>query len=216
MKRATKTRNLSHRAKAVRNVLVTLALLIGLWAYMDYPLPQTMQFRRLERAHLLPKSEIVYRDSENVVGVWDDEAIAAWLSGSTPDTWRFCRYPLNEEGPTIIPLRSELPDSGNPLEQEAVIAVNVPDAASITAILHLSHGNWERNQVIDGQRLSEGVWFCPFRFDEENAEPDHERFWAQMDFYSGESAAPYTLNLYGEDGGKTAQFEGRLPLGEEN
>lgn len=59
--RKIKLPRLSRGWRTVRNLAVVLACLYGLWAWADYPLPTAeMEFRRLERTHLLPQSEIVF------------------------------------------------------------------------------------------------------------------------------------------------------------
>lgn len=52
---------LSRGWRTVRNLAVVLACLYALWAWADYPLPTAeLEFRRLERTHLIPRSEIVF------------------------------------------------------------------------------------------------------------------------------------------------------------
>lgn len=59
--RKIKLPRLSRGWKIVRNLAVTLVCLYGLWAWADYPLPTAeLEFRRMERTHLLPHSEIVF------------------------------------------------------------------------------------------------------------------------------------------------------------
>lgn len=207
---------LSHARRFALNMVLLGLMCSVLWARADYPLPQGLQFRRLERAHLLPRSEIVYRDDQNVVGVSEGWAISAWLSGSTPGTWRFCRYPLNEDGPTLIPLRSERSHSHDTLEQEAVIAVGVPEAARIKVTLAFARGEWSRNVVIDGKELDGGVWYCPFRFPVQEAAENEDLSRTMMDFYEGKTQTPYTLQAYDSSGSALERHSGRLPLGEQN
>ena len=117
---------LTYRTKIAGSLLATLVLLFGLWAYYDYPLPTAeLEFRRLERTNLLPRSEIVlapptYRSYLTVskedrtfvardgtelmlrgrwfVGVTEDRATAA-LVGESIST-----VPLAETGPSLVPL----------------------------------------------------------------------------------------------------------------
>ena len=52
---------LSRGWRTVRNLAVVLVCLYGLWAWADYPLPTAeLEFRRLEREVLMPRSEIVF------------------------------------------------------------------------------------------------------------------------------------------------------------
>lgn len=117
---------LTRGQKLVRNLGLCTRLLLWFWGMADYPLPTAeLEFRRLERTSLLPRSEIVlapptYRSYLTVskedrtfvardgteltlrgrwfVGVTEDRATAA-LGGESIST-----VPLAETGPTLVPL----------------------------------------------------------------------------------------------------------------
>lgn len=58
---------LGRGGRTVRNLLLTAALALMIWGQYGCPLPTAeMEFRRLERQYLLPRSEIVYQ-----TGFWN-------------------------------------------------------------------------------------------------------------------------------------------------
>lgn len=120
---------LSRGQRTLRNLILGVLLMALIWGLADYPLPTVeMEFRRLERTHLLPRSEIVFsngarnRDGWQVsrqdgsvfaldgtelhlqgrwmAGVRGDRAAVACLSGDG----RYIRsFPL-DSGPSLAPL----------------------------------------------------------------------------------------------------------------
>lgn len=120
---------LSRGQRTLRNLVLGVLLMALIWGLAGYPLPTAeLEFRRLERTHLMPRSEIVFsnrarsRDGWQVsrqdrsvfaldgtelylrgrwmVGVQGDRAAVACLSG----TGRYIRsFPLNS-GPSLAPL----------------------------------------------------------------------------------------------------------------
>ena len=63
---------LSRGQKTVRNFLLCIPILIGFWGLFGYPLPTAeMEFRRMERTRLLPRSELVLRDGEGDITAAD-------------------------------------------------------------------------------------------------------------------------------------------------
>lgn len=120
---------LSRGWRITRNLVLTLACLYVLWARAGYPLSTAeMEFRRLERTHLMPPSEIVFSNGERsreglrvsrqdgsvfaldgtelylrgrwMAGVRGDRAAVACLS----ENWQYIRsFPLGA-GPTLVPL----------------------------------------------------------------------------------------------------------------
>ena len=114
-------KNLSRPKKAALNLALAVVLLFALWAYFDYPLPTTeMEFRRLERQNMLPKSEIVFLSEKEdatfvplegpelvlsgrwAVGLLEENAVMAYLGDYYP--WGIWQIPLKTDGPTVIPL----------------------------------------------------------------------------------------------------------------
>ena len=110
---------LTYRTKIAGSLLVTLALLFSLWAYYGYPLPTAeLEFRRLERQNLLPRSEIVFTAPRSIndlepkngpaftlfdrwaVGTRGRRAAVGYLDGK----WsQIDVFPLND-GPSPVPL----------------------------------------------------------------------------------------------------------------
>ena len=117
---------LGRGGRTVRNLLLTAALALMIWGQYGCPLPTAeMEFRRLERQYLLPRSEIVYQtgfwnigDVEEiksrdgtylsvfqpfVAGTIKDQVYAATLYA--PGDHVMNVVPLGE-GPTPIPINS--------------------------------------------------------------------------------------------------------------
>ena len=204
MKRGKKRAPLGHGKKIARNLAVTVVLLAGLWACLAFPLPRELQFRRLERANLLPRSEIIYQEGAQTVGLSGKMALSAWITGSSPDNWSFCRYPLSEDGPTLIPLRGE----GSGMEAFGLVAVNVPEAVRVEVELCLEEEQGPVTLTGEGRPLSDGCWHLPFR----SVEGEEDGlFWALRKMASGTREAPYTLILCNVEGEELARLEGKLP-----
>ena len=113
-------KNLSRPKKAALNLTLVAVLLFALWAYFGYPLPTTeMEFRRMERQNLLPKSEILLLSEKEdgafvpvegpelilngrwAVGRHEETAVMACLGRGIWD------IPMKSDGPTVLPLACE-------------------------------------------------------------------------------------------------------------
>lgn len=120
---------LSRGWRVVRNLVLTLACLYALWARAGYPLPTAeLEFRRLERTHLMPRSEIIFsgggRSREGLHVSRQDRSVFAldgtelylrgrWMAGvrgerasvaCLSENWQYIRsFPLGA-GPTLVPL----------------------------------------------------------------------------------------------------------------
>lgn len=118
--------------KTAGNLLFGLALAALLWGMAGYPLPTAeMEFRRLERTNLLPRSEIVFATPKfyrsDLAASGSDRTVTAldgteltlrgrWFVGVAEDQAAIARVgkskwdrsiravPLAEEGPTLLPL----------------------------------------------------------------------------------------------------------------
>lgn len=61
---------LGRGGRTVRNLLLTAALALMIWGQYGCPLPTAeIEFRRLERQYLLPRSEIVYQTGSGTSGM---------------------------------------------------------------------------------------------------------------------------------------------------
>lgn len=114
---------LSRGGRTVRNIVFTLAILIWLWGWADFPIADPrLNFRRVEQENLMGPSEIqgVFQsaDRKRVVGVLEDQVI--WTGGQalSYDSW-----PRNGEGPTLVPMIAQYFGPENEFE---VVAVDVP------------------------------------------------------------------------------------------
>lgn len=112
---------LRYPVKIAVHLMVLSLWAFCLWARAGYPLPTTeMEFRRIERQNLLPKSEIVLlsKRKEDVfptengpdlvindrwaVGRRQDTAVVAALGDQRP--WYIMEIPLEPSGATVVPL----------------------------------------------------------------------------------------------------------------
>lgn len=129
---------LSRGKRTIINLALSALLLVLTWGLMGCPLPTAeLEFRRMERTHLLPRSEIVlsngtrsgdglqvsredgavlaldgtelYLRGRWMAGVLEDQAVVACLSGNG----RYIRSFHLDSGPSLVPLlwRGEYLDS---------------------------------------------------------------------------------------------------------
>lgn len=127
MKDADVGPSLRKKLLAVNGALIAL-FLSSIWMRCGYPLPtMEMEFRRLERTHLMPRSEIVFQTGKRyqtlplaaegpkvqlrdrwVVGLWEGGATVLaeeqYRSGRSPRSF----YPIPRgDGPCLVPLLRE-------------------------------------------------------------------------------------------------------------
>ena len=160
---------LTYRTKIAGSLLVTLALLFSLWAYYGYPLPTAeLEFRRLERQNLLPRSEIVFTAPRSIndlepkngpaftlfdrwaVGTRGRRAAVGYLDGK----WsQIDVFPLND-GPSPVPLpmghvswieraESERGIDSIPHIWPALLFLEMPEAARGELVLDVTY--WEKD-----------------------------------------------------------------------
>ena len=131
--------------RTVRNLVVVLVCLYGLWAWADYPLPTAkMEFRRLERQNLLPPSEIqgvfqgIYQNRMTVYGVLEDQVVM----GHHRAGFGYLEYwPREETGPALFPAAEHFPSS----DELLIAAADVP-AGTASARLDMSLDCWFTQQ----------------------------------------------------------------------
>lgn len=64
---------ISYRKKIVCNLVLCAVLLLLSWSRFGFPLPTAeLEFRRVERTHLLPRSEIVFNSQREAPVQWGD------------------------------------------------------------------------------------------------------------------------------------------------
>jgi len=210
----TRRPRLGRGGKTVRNLLLALVLALLVWGQYGYPLPTAeMEFRRLERANLLPESEIIFNSVKDsplqwrgsilsfstqrvVIGLEGDRVHVAGLRYKILEV-----YPLSE-GITPIPLYNLFvrevglgsSDSGVPL-----LFLNVPAEAGranveIDAVGRSGEALRGRGE---GWCLAPGKWMFSV---------------APGDDFSGEWYADgtYTLRLYRADGSLLLEQSGRV------
>lgn len=207
---------LSRGWQIARNLTAAALLLAVTWGVTGYPLPTAeMEFRQLERMHLLPRSEIIFdsrkdaplrwRDlpelsfswQELMIGVERDRVHVADLRFDDMEIW-----PL-EEGITPVPLYNMMIIEQQPGSQRSGVALlflNAPaeaERAEVEIDAAGSEGEALRYQG-EGWRLAPGSWmFCVYPGDS---------------FYGGWYAnGNYTLRLYGADGSPLPGRSGTIP-----
>lgn len=142
---------LSRGWRTVRNLLLTLAVLIFLWGESGCPIPNArLNFRRMELANMAGPSDIrgVFLDGGwdrawQTVGVREDQVVLLeswnWTeSGSIMSFW-----PRRPEGATLVPM----PGYGSEFEEERdIIAVDVPEGTA-SARLELRVSCWYQGEL---------------------------------------------------------------------
>ena len=207
---------LSRGQKTVRNFLLCVPMLVLFWGARGYPLPTAeMEFHRMERANLLPRSEIIlntrksqdiqWRDLPNLgfwtdqvmIGVEGDQVHVANLLYNTMDV-----RPLGG-GITPVPLYNVFTtifDPGKFHNGIALLFLNVPVEAA-RAEIKIEAGNSKGGTYRyagEGWRIIPGRWiFCAYPGDSFNG-----------DWYAG---GAYTLRLYQADGSLLVEQSGSIP-----
>lgn len=224
--------------RVFRNLLVA-ALMFGalggfLWVREGYPLPTAeLGLRRLERQNLLAPSEIVWtaREGERLdlwegTAVWMDQSVAVGvrdglaLVGRAQGGWTvwgagLSVFPVGE-GTSPVPLpRTTL--SGIREEWDGETPYGVPVSAGPMLFLQMPEEAvrgtleiWEEQPGEDGARtaplecrlhpLEAGIWLAAL-----------EAEVTAVDAWQPYLGAPYTLRLYGEDGGLLLEQRGTIP-----
>lgn len=219
---------LSRGKKLVINLVIIEVAGLWLWGLAGYPLPTAeLEFRRLERASLEERSELVflsrgegqrfqvdentwvYLDRPGAVGVLEDRALVGMATRvRVPiqmDILR--RYPL-EEGVGLVPLtgctlRQQTYGAGGSrvFDGHALLLINLPQEA-VEGSLALE-GSLQGEAVIRDCPLfpiEAGVWIALVEQPEQSGYPS--------DWYVG---AEYTLRLYDEAGELLLEREGTVP-----
>ncbi len=217
---------ISYRKRIVGNLALCAFMGLLIWSQFGYPLPTAeMEFRRYERTHLLPRSELVFRSGRGEVTAADGTQLhfskgnfaglcENLVTVANVDDFSYIRcrtYPL-EEGPTLVPLAaeahggwSEEVPSEDPYRKydlvhhhfSSVLLVNVPRE---TARAEITVVREEDCLTSGGWDLGNGVWLLGVG--ETYAVFDQPGI-----------AYPYTLRLYRADGSLLLEKSGQLGEG---
>lgn len=210
---------ISRQKKTAVNLTLCAVLLLLIWTRFGCPLPSLeMEFRRVERINLLPRSEIIFSDegrgrsytregedrSVNMhqptfLGIAGGRVTAAVYD--ITDRWTAETYPL-EEGPTPAPFRYAHAVLFRPGVVEFVFPmmfVNVPEGAA-RGEFSLTLPDRETNYSRSGQGwdTGNGTWLFPM---ETPSTGYSDRWWA---------GGSYTLTLYRADGSLLLEKIGTL------
>lgn len=210
---------ISRRDQTVFYLMWSVFLLFGIWLRMGYPLPTAeLEFRRMERQNLLPRSEIIFADTKGTkvysregedrsvsmhhpvyIGIAGERVTAA--AYDLAGRWTAETYPL-EEGPTPAPFRyahAVLFQPGIAEFMFPMMFVNVPeDTARGELSLALNYGETGYSWSGQGWDTGNGIWLFAV---ETSSNGYSDRWWAGVN---------YTLALYRADGSLLLEKSGTL------
>ena len=228
---------LSRGKKLAVNLAVILVVCLWLWGLAGYPLPTAeMEFRRLERQALLPRSQIVFATPEFqrstlaisghhrtvtaldgteltlngrwLVGVTEGRATVALVgwSGRDRSIWTI---PLRENGPTLLPLDGMA--RGYWVEEGSMPGGYRYDYRNFVPLLVLNApegaARLEAAVTDEAGDVWEGLgWDLGNGVWMLAVECPQDSFFG--DWYQG---CAYTLRLYGGDGALLEEQEGTVP-----
>lgn len=214
---------LGRRGRTVRNLVLSIVLATMVWGQYGCPLPTVeMEFRRLERQYLLPRSEVAYRSrfwssggagetqsrdgtylsvfEPFIVGVTQDQAYSVTLLQAGWHTVTVA--PLGEK-PAPVPVKSviaRVPEPGKSWMSGCnLLFLRVPREtarAELDVDATLFNDEQFSRLAQEGLCLEDGVWLF-------SLEPPEGGY--SGDWYEG---AAYTLRLYREDGGLLLEQSG--------
>ena len=220
---------LSRGKKLVLNLVIVALAGLWLWGLADYPLPTAeLEFRRLERASLEERSELVLaldrerdvqaRDGTQfgftrpmMVGVTEDRVLVGYSNRIDRPFDMLRRYEW-EDGPTLVPLYPNMVSWVDTAQNGAtgdrdhifespLLLVGVPREA-VTGTLELTVLDLEGRsypQECPVFDLGEGIWLTSVK--------------APWDVYSSNwcEGGTYTLRLYDQAGDLLLEQEGTVP-----
>ena len=220
---------LSRGKKLVLNLAVIVLAGLWLWGLADYPLPTAeLEFRRLERASLEERSELVLSlDGDmdvqarngtefsftrpRVVGVTEDRVLVGYSNRIDRPFDMLRRYEW-EDGPTLVPLYPNMVNwvdaaqngaagDWNRLLESPLLLAGVPQEA-VTGTLELAVLDLEGRsypQECPVFDLGEGIWLTSVK--------------APWSVYSSNwcEGGTYTLRLYDQAGDLLLEQEGTVP-----
>ena len=210
---------LSRRGRVAVDLLVSALVVCLLWGAAGCPLPtMEMEFRRMERTHLLPRSEIIFADTKGTkvysregedrsvsmhhpvyIGIAGERVTAA--ACDLAGRWTAETHPL-EEGPIPAPFRyahAVLFQPGIAEFMFPMMFVNVPeDTARGELSLALNYGETGYSWSGQGWDTGNGIWLFAV---ETSSNGYSDRWWAGVN---------YTLALYRADDSLLLERSGTL------
>lgn len=122
-------------AKVARNLLLTLLFALTVWSQLGKPLPYNADIRRLERQHLIPKTEHSVEIPDSYFGAYSSQI--DWTEGaaivSAP-----ARHGLNNWIPTVI---------ANPVSLEDGTSLIPIPWTKVRYVFNGSNQRWETSAV---------------------------------------------------------------------
>lgn len=205
--------------KTALNLGLCALFLLWVWGMLGYPLPTArMEFRRLERESLMPRSEILWRYdgySTIFVGRTGDCWTAGYLGPGSRGTDYMESGPLGD-GPSPVPLTTlleEQDEEGQPVTGNAMLFLQVPDEAARAVVrvtgrgdvAMVQHGGVGRTETFEGELQDNGVVYVWMGWPLDN-------YGRPGAIYSqGVAGMPYTLELYRADGSLLLEQAGTIP-----
>lgn len=209
--------SVSRRDQTVFYLIWSVFLLFGIWLRMGYPLPtMELEFRRMERTCLLPRSEIVFNSGKDCPLRWrelpeldfvhDDVVVGAgdgYACIYEPEYNHVKIYDL-AEGAAPVPMYHMtahwMPSPGTIKAGTPLLFLQVPEEAD-RAVVEIDAEDDEGKNLRyrgEGRRLAPGQWMFAA---------------APGDSFSGGwyAGGSYTLTLYRTDGSLLLEKSGTLP-----
>ena len=214
---------LGRKGKILRNLLLTAVFAACIWGLYGYPLPTIdMEFRRMERHHLLEPTQIVLRTGEitvshshgpgvpppkitqeQIIGLGEDYAVSFWRHPFAPNGNQLEYWPFEEqEGQVkLVPLLMFISDTRGE---------DWPDRESCVAVaaLRLPEGTARGEMTVEA---GEGP------YQEKSGVLEHGlclfAFSSRLSSYSSSwlEGLPYTLRFYNEAGELLLEQTGTVP-----
>ena len=221
----------AYRRRTLRNLLLAAIAVFLLWMEAGYPLPQQMNFRRMERQRLLDRSEILMEvrgrmpgDRDILLGVTANHVHAA-----VPELGTLVVWDRAGTSPTLVALPEAVryQERANSYLGPAFAAVD-PPAGTASARLTLTlpmkaegetEGQplaWDEVYTVEGEPMGECFLFrLVNHYDRTGDQPEDraESYWFDPVSPFSHKFAPnqmplYTLSFYGGDGALLQEVTG--------
>ena len=222
----TRRPRLSRGQKTAVNLAIISVILLYIWGLAGYPLFfPTLEFRRLERQCLMPKSEIVFSatpapfysgvelelNGENVAlsGTWSVGASENWAAAMGGDMEHSLYISPRGDGPDPVPmamgyLQAYRYDQGQSdfVNFLPLLFLDIPQGAvRVEVEMDIPDGEKTCHRAGEGTDQGNGVWLFGLETPEEGGWSDR--------WYDG---ASYTLRAYARDGSLLGLWTGTVPV----